>query len=643
MKIPEGFIFFTYDGDSVGRRVGRATMSNDLDELTHISELIHTGHELVRRWVKDHDGIWINGGGDEGLAAIPKDKAEELEHLRKDYEYLVGHTISIGVGKEPSESGRALLIAKLKGKNQIVTFGDATEKEILKIKKRAKKGAFKSMEEHKLAEAYLKKSEVPDSDCEYCKQSDGVDSDHCKWCHDAEVQDGEENCPYCKGMQNDPAEGDKMPEVGEEDCAFCKEMEQPEKDACPYCKENDANSNEGLNQATESSVMAPRIGTGPDSTNEQAAAGTSAEDALYDQMDMAAPEIGKPPPPAERPPIGQNAPMDVVPKTTEQEESRFVDGDHGASLSPSVDPEDNHSKEALNLIAEQIEKEGTPTTQEVNAIDDAQLPVGSEAEGNISRPEDFNQNTPQDMGEEGPNPPSEPNENKEEVPDFYGVLETGLDEHADGIQREKAIQTVSQALMQFKAAKNTLENIRMQAPDLYSASISMLKAMIEMASLLGLGSSDSAAPQAQLGSEQAALLPPEAKPEEKPPEEQNDEWHDPFPTHPDQGGEAKPGHAPSKNNPAPHSDMGSAFKDSPKSIGGTIGQPAGKLSSKHTTEHVARIPTPPGAINSKGQQKIIDPATGKTRWIDRKQGMVQSATGVPIKSPSRGPANGPKN
>lgn len=625
MKIPKNFIFFAYDGDSVGSRVGRATMANDLDELVSISDLIHTGHALVKRWVKDHDGIWVNGGGDEGLAAIPEEHSDKLEELRKDYEYLVGHTISIGIGKEPSESGRALLIAKLKGKNQIVTFGEATEKEIRQIKKRAKKGAFKSMEEHKLAEAYLKKSETAEAECPYCQQTDGVDPDHCKWCHDAEVADGEENCPYCKDMQNDPAEGAQLPEVGEEDCAYCNEMDQAAQDECPYC--NETNETNETNEANESTLLAPRIGTGPDSTNEQAPAGSPEDKELYGQMDMAPPEIGKPLPPAERPPIGQNAPMDVVPKTDEQEDSRFVDGDHGSSVAPEIDPEDNSSKEALQLIAEEIENDGNPTTQEVNAIDDSDLPVSNEAEGNISRPSGFAQNVPQDMGEEGPNPPANPIVNGEDEPDFYNVLENGLDESADSIQREKAIQVVSQALMQFKACKGTLENIKMQAPDLYSASISMLKAMIEMAGMLGLnGGSTPVQPPQELGAVQSELTP---EIESKPPEEQNDEWHDPFPTHPDQGGEPKRGHAPSKNNP--------------KQEGGAIGQPVGKLSAKHTTAHVARVPTPPGAINEKGQQKVVDPKTGKTRWIDRKQGMVQSATGVPIKAPSRNPQNVPKN
>jgi hypothetical protein len=125
------------------------------------------------------------------------------------------------------------------------------------------------------------------------------------------------------------------------------------------------------------------------------------------------------------------------------------------------------------------------------------------------------------------------------------VLEEGLDHSADGIQREKVVQMVSQALTQFKGCKEILESTKMQTPQLYQASIAMLRAMIEMASLLGLGEGNgNAAPvqtESTLGQEQAALTPP--------PEEQNDEWHDPFPTHPDQGGEQKPGHAPPKAKP----------------------------------------------------------------------------------------------
>lgn len=36
-------------------------------------------------------------------------------------------------------------------------------------------------------------------------------------------------------------------------------------------------------------------------------------------------------------------------------------------------------------------------------------------------------------------------------------------------------------------------------------------------------------------------------------------------------------------------------------------------------------------MNDKGQKKVIDPITKKTRWITMREGKVKSPTGVPIK------------
>jgi hypothetical protein len=55
------------------------------------------------------------------------------------------------------------------------------------------------------------------------------------------------------------------------------------------------------------------------------------------------------------------------------------------------------------------------------------------------------------------------------------------------------------------------------------------------------------------------------------------------------------------------------------------------LPTKNTTQHIARTPLLPGAVNAKGQKKVIDPVTGKTRWITMREGKVQSPTGVPVK------------
>lgn len=154
-------VYVALDGDSIGQKVGRAVLADDDDALHDVSKRIDAAQDLVTRWIKDNGGTKISGGGDEATFHIPKESVHLLESLRKDVEHAFGFTISVGTGKCLSEAGKALLIAKLKGKNRIEEFSAKMEQEIKRIKKRAKKGAFKSMEEHKLAEAYLKKEKLP--------------------------------------------------------------------------------------------------------------------------------------------------------------------------------------------------------------------------------------------------------------------------------------------------------------------------------------------------------------------------------------------------------------------------------------------------------------------------------------------------
>lgn len=271
-------------------------------------------------------------------------------------------------------------------------------------------------------------------------------------------------------------------------------------------------------------------------------------------------------------------------------------------------------------IAQQIEgetAEGKPDeAQEAKQIDDTAL-VGTGSEGPASRPEDYASNTPGDMG-------MDEKHAEEENPDLSSVLKEGLDSQASNIDKEKVRDMVGQALAGFKASKQILEKAREQAPDFYQASIAMLAAMIKMAEMLGLSGgaqASDAVPGAESGQESGQSVQTQGVENEQ---EGAHDWNQPFPKHPDHGGEKKPGHAPSREEGA-----GGPKEHKP------VGQPIGKLPSKGT-QHVARTPLPPGAINAKGQQKVIDPKTGKTRFIDRKQGMVQSPTGVPVKPPGRG-------
>jgi hypothetical protein len=67
-----------------------------------------------------------------------------------------------------------------------------------------------------------------------------------------------------------------------------------------------------------------------------------------------------------------------------------------------------------------------------------------------------------------------------------------LDAHADGIQKEKVIQLVGQALEGFKAQKSILDKAKVSAPELYDSCLQMLRAMIELCSLVGLNNAGEA-------------------------------------------------------------------------------------------------------------------------------------------------------
>lgn len=620
-KIPENMIFISADGDGIGKKVGRAVIANDIEQLHKISNRIDAAQDFILHWAKHHDGIKISGGGDEFTAAIPKEAIDQLEGLRKDIEHAFGYTISIGVGKNLAQAGTALLVAKLRGKNCIVHFSQEIKQDIQKAKRRVREKRA-TPDEYKLSEAYLKKAEgMNDVNCPYCQQTDGIDPTHCKWCHDLEAQPGEADCPYCAEQEG----------VSSSDCPFCSENPEGSSD-CPFCMDSPAQGqkqpemmeqdNHAAQQALSTQTAPaddpqeqpdghqaeqnPKIQS-PDSNNAQAPAGSEQEKQNYAQMGMNPPIAGKPTIGNNSSPVGEGQanPMDNTAGAPVAPPSAGGDEDEGGD---AIMPENAHSKEALQAIAEQMESEtaeGKPDEkQQAQAIDDTAI-VGSGSEGNISRPEGYEQNTPGDMG-------LDEQRAEEENPDLSSVLKEGLDSHASDIEKDKVREMVGQALSGFKASKELLERAKEQAPDFYQSSIAMLAAMIKMAEMLGLKGAT------QPGQE------PGQDVQMQPGEGGTSEWHQPFPKHPDHGGEAKPGHAPSKEEGG----------EDPK--GRTpIGQPIGKLPSK-ATEHVARIPLPPGSINAKGQQKVIDPKTGKTRFIDRKQGMVQSPTGVPVKAPGRG-------
>lgn len=457
-------IFIAIDGDGIGQQVGRAVLADDVKALHEISARIDHVQEIVQSWVQEMGGEKISGGGDEATMTVPAQAADGLEQLRKDIEHHLGFTISAGVGSSLSEAGKSLLVAKFRGKNQIATYDESVESEIAAANQRVADGTA-SDDERKIASAYLEPKgdstmeEKHEDTCPYCQEMDGQeDPDHCKECHGEPVDDG---CPYCAESDTESTpEADS--ESADDSCPYCQDEErEADGDDCPYCAE-------------EESAPIQSSGAGAISEDDQA---DDSQD--YDGAGLEAPDIDKPQP-------GDELPMEVAPNTdVVSEANEDQSEDEAPPADENIYNPDEHSKEAMQAIVQNIENDGDPAASEINNIDDSDMPVNDDMQENVSRPDNYDENTPSDLG-------LAEDEVPEEQPDLGGVLQEGLDSHADNIQREKVIQMVSQALEGFKASKDILERAQEQAPQLYQSSIAMLKAMIEMAKMLGLGPQEEA-------------------------------------------------------------------------------------------------------------------------------------------------------
>jgi hypothetical protein len=147
-------LFVSWDGDHIGRQVGRAELNNDAEGLRRISQAIEHGNQIWVSWVTTSLGEMISSGGDEGRAKIPAEHLGELERMRGQYASAVGSSVSVGVGTRLSEAGRALMAAKLRGGDQVMLYTPECEKIIADSQEKT--------EAEKQGEAYLGKADGPE-------------------------------------------------------------------------------------------------------------------------------------------------------------------------------------------------------------------------------------------------------------------------------------------------------------------------------------------------------------------------------------------------------------------------------------------------------------------------------------------------
>jgi hypothetical protein len=147
-------VFVCWDGDKIGRRVGRAVLDNDVGEVRRVDQAINAGNELWRNLALNVGGNVVEVGGDEGRIIIDASHLGDMPGVAERYAETVGASVSVGVGTKLSESAKALVVAKLRGGNRICVWDPEMEPEYLAATK-------PETEQNKIAKEYFDKAEPP--------------------------------------------------------------------------------------------------------------------------------------------------------------------------------------------------------------------------------------------------------------------------------------------------------------------------------------------------------------------------------------------------------------------------------------------------------------------------------------------------
>lgn len=150
-------LFVAFDGDHIGREVGRASLADDVSGLRKLSQAIDQGNHLWGSWALACGGTIVSLGGDEGRLEVPAEKLGDVSQLRAQYEQAVGAPCSVGVGLTLSEADKALLYAKMHGGNRVCFYTPDMEEELDEAQKRMQNRG----EISKIADEYLGKAEAP--------------------------------------------------------------------------------------------------------------------------------------------------------------------------------------------------------------------------------------------------------------------------------------------------------------------------------------------------------------------------------------------------------------------------------------------------------------------------------------------------
>jgi hypothetical protein len=422
-------IFLAVNGDDVGKGIGNAIATDDHEELGRLSESINTSHSMIEEWVQNSGGQTVTSSGDEGIYQIPHEKLNEVEDIRAQYAEMSGNTLTIGVGASMSEASKALIYGKLNAKDQIIHYEPQIEDYL------SDEGYE---EDEETTESLQDEAALPDPEA---IEGEAVEDEFA-------AQGGE--VPEDFAGEDEAAEFDIDPE-GEEE-ALIPEHEKGMSEEEEFAHDSAENAEDELDEdIVEADEEDPYVEGMPE------------EEGYADSAEAAAAEI---------------APEDMIEDESEEGMNGMTNAEEGEE---EIIPEGESSDNAFNEEGETYEELGP---------EDIAGGTGPEAGMEGEMPPEEGGMPP---GMEGEMPPEAGMEGIEgEGDDTQGMLSdmihgqlNGEEEEGEEGNEDQLRDEIAEALIAFKQNKASLEEAQATNPQLYEATITMLRSMIEMAKKLG--------------------------------------------------------------------------------------------------------------------------------------------------------------
>jgi hypothetical protein len=433
----EQMTYIAIDADDVGQSIGGAVISDDADELSAISGKINNGVKIFSKWAEYNGGSVISSGSDEAIFKVPLSSIEELEDLKNKYQKLTGFSISIGIGEKISDAAKALIYAKVNGKNQIVDYSP----EIEEVMRQSITGNLdQEKPEQKLEGGVGDETEPSDVDSKQLKEGRVVEKEH---------TDNEEEAEEIAldHLTEDPEYYSKLQEIESSKPKTRRPKFEKEEDEALVdqdSEESEEVEDEDLNLLEEDE---------------------SEEESFVDQEDLDV--DGRPDKQEEH---GEITPEDDVDGDgdVEHEEAMAVEAGEEDKYSDEGDFSDEYLEEELadeELADEEQSQQDTESEEEEQMSEDGE-----------KEPED--EMSDEDMEDEDNLDNSIASEMSDENED---ELEEG------DVTDEALKQAIFDSLQIFKENRDILSSLATQNPDLYNALVISLQSMIEMAKELGYG------------------------------------------------------------------------------------------------------------------------------------------------------------